>query len=134
MMSNQFKPWKVRCIYFYIKTENIPLNKAVSYSYWNSNQSSWRIPTLMVRQSRKQTMVSSIFPKNKQNLLIHECILFLFWENWGDYKLLSRFTDPKKSESFRILSKSVLLEFHWLLLSWQNVLVDNFRKISRWLN
>ena len=44
-------------------------------------------------------MVFSILPKNKRNSLswvkkmLRIVSLFIFWENWGDHKLFSRFTD-----------------------------------------
>ena len=58
---------------------------------------------LKVSKSRKQCMVSSILPKNEQknekiDLLNStmipkvEFFLFVFWENRGRHKLLSRFT------------------------------------------
>jgi hypothetical protein len=58
---------------------------------------------LKVSKSRKQIMMSSILPKNQQNkfnLRYHNTVRskffvfsFVFWENWGYHKLLSKFSD-----------------------------------------
>ena len=48
---------------------------------------------LKVSKSRKQFMVSSILPKNDISDSILSAFRSFFWENWGDHKLLSRFTD-----------------------------------------
>ena len=58
---------------------------------------------LKVSKSRKQFMVSSILPKNERKneknrpnttmIIRVQFFSFVFWENRGHYKLLSRFTD-----------------------------------------
>ena len=47
---------------------------------------------LKVSKSRKQFMVSWILPKNERRYHRSK-VSFFFWENPGDHKLLSRFTD-----------------------------------------
>ena len=59
-----------------------------------------RTVILKVSKSRKWFMMSLILPKNKRKnstvllwLLWPNCFLLVFWENWGNHKLLSIVTD-----------------------------------------
>ena len=55
-------------------------------------------------------MVSSILPKTNEmhSGQYSECISFVFWENCGDHKLLSRFTDLYNKESICVKHQSYL--------------------------